>query len=244
MTSLDKNKLPYYVPSSRAPTKFNPIRPGYKQEDIDMQPLIEAVYNFFRAEVVKTMLLGRGFFNVVYELEMKTGPPLVARIQWNFKTHTVSSSWVVEKMSREVAVLELLKSITFVKSLASSFVGIFNVRLPSIGSLQKLTADGLPVIGSILPHNLGAYGAMRYARTANDAFAQPHDQTLYNFSLPDLFGRIRTLAIAVIPRDDPAMLVPVLVHVDLNNRNIMVKDGTVSGILDWEGNTVWGLIGT
>ncbi|KAF8520580.1 hypothetical protein BU17DRAFT_88752 [Hysterangium stoloniferum] len=30
------------------------------------------------------------------------------------------------------------------------------------------------------------------------------------------------------------MLVPVLVHVDLNNRNIMVKDGTVSGILDWE----------
>ncbi|KAF8500124.1 kinase-like domain-containing protein [Hysterangium stoloniferum] len=287
MSSLDKNNLPYYVPSSRAPTKFTPMRPGYKQEDIDMQPLIEAVYNLLPAEVVQSMLIGRGFFNVVYELEMKTGPPLVARIQWNYKTDPVSSSWVVEKMSREVAVLELLKSvspqvpaprvlacdfafnnsvgapftimnrlygedlwmswpkrsaedrITFVKSLASSFVGIFNVRLPSIGSLQKLTADDLPVIGSILPHIILV--PMEPCATLEqqvdppyDAFAQPHDQTLYNFSLPDLFGRIRTLAIAVIPRDDPAMLVPVLVYVDLNKRNIMVKDGTVSGILDWE----------
>ncbi|KAF8520620.1 hypothetical protein BU17DRAFT_65312 [Hysterangium stoloniferum] len=187
MTSLDKTKLPYYVPSSRAPTKFNPIRPGYKQEDIDMQPLIEAVYNLLRAEVVKTMLLGRGFFNVGYELEMKTGPPLVTRIQWNFKTDPVSSSWVVEKMSREVAVLELLKSVSpqvpaprvlpcdfaFNNSVGALFTimnrlygedmwmswpkpsaedRVYITVMISAGSLQKLTADGLPVIGSILPH--------------------------------------------------------------------------------------------
>ena len=71
-------------------------------------------------------------------------------------------------------------------------------------------------------------------RQLDHAFAQPYDQTLYDFSLTDLFDRVHTLAINVIPRDDPAMLIPVLVHLDSNNRNIMIKDATVSGILDWE----------
>jgi thiamine kinase-like enzyme len=66
------------------------------------------------------------------------------------------------------------------------------------------------------------------------AFSRFYDQTLYDFSLPDLFDRVRTLSISEIPRDDPGMLVPVLVHLDLNNRNIMIKDATVSGIVDWE----------
>ncbi|KAF8520621.1 hypothetical protein BU17DRAFT_65313 [Hysterangium stoloniferum] len=179
--------------------------------DIDMQPLNERVYNL----LVRAMLLGWGFFNVVYELEMRTGPPLVARIQWNFKADVISSSWAVEKISREVAVLKLLHRvspqvpaprvlacnstillITFVKSLTTSFVGIFNVRLPSIGYIETLTPGGLPIIGSILP--------------------------------------IRTLAISAIPRDDHTMFVPVLVHMDLRSKNTMVKDATVSGIVDWE----------
>lgn len=33
---------------------------------------------------------------------------------------------------------------------------------------------------------------------------------------------------------DVAMLRPVLVHYDFNNRNILVKDSKVSGILDWQ----------
>ena len=45
--------------------KYNPFRPGYKQEDIDMQPLSEAVSNLLGGEVVRAVLLGRGFFNVV-----------------------------------------------------------------------------------------------------------------------------------------------------------------------------------
>jgi len=114
------------------------------------------------------------------------------------------------------------------------------VRLPSIGSLEKLTPDGLPVVGSILPHltllpvEQCATLEQYVTRQLDHAFAQPYDQTLYDFSLTDLFDRIHTLAISVIPRDDPAMLIPVLVHLDLNNRNIMIKDATVSGILDWE----------
>ncbi|KAF8520612.1 hypothetical protein BU17DRAFT_88806 [Hysterangium stoloniferum] len=112
MSSLDENKLPFYAPISRAPTKYNPFRPGYKQEDIDPQPLIEAVYNLLGAETVRARLLGRGFFNVVYEFDMKTGPPLVSRIQWNFKADPVLSTWVVEKMTREVAVLELLQRVS------------------------------------------------------------------------------------------------------------------------------------
>ena len=43
---------------------------------------------------------------------MRTGPPLVARIQWNFKADPVSSSWAVEKMSREIAVLELVQRVS------------------------------------------------------------------------------------------------------------------------------------
>ncbi|KAF8493531.1 hypothetical protein BU17DRAFT_65323 [Hysterangium stoloniferum] len=284
MPSLDENKLPFYAPTSRAPTKYNPFRPGYKQEDIDTQPLIEAVYNLLGAET-KCRLFA---LHKVYEFDMKTGPPLVARIQWNFKADPVSSTWVVEKMTREVAVLELLQRvspqvpaprvlafdfafnnsvgapftimnrlygedlwmawptlsaddrITFVKSLASSFVGIFNVRLPSIGSLEKLTPDGVPVIGSILPHLISlpmepCETLYQYVtRQLDHTCARPQDETLYDFPLPDLFDRIRSLAIREIPQDDPSMLVPVLVHVDMNNRNIMVKDATVSGILDWE----------
>ncbi|KAF8509159.1 hypothetical protein BU17DRAFT_99150 [Hysterangium stoloniferum] len=219
---------------------------------------------------------------------MRTGPPLVARIQWNFKAHVISSSWAVEKISREVAVLKLLHRvspqvpaprvlacdfefnntvgapfmimnrlygenqwmawpklsgddrITFVKSLATSFVGIFNVRLPSIGSIETLTPGGLPIIGSILPYmtllpikpcaTLEQYITLQL----DHAFAQPHDQALYDFSLPDLFDRIRTLAISAIPRDDHTMFVLVLVHMDLRSKNIMVKDATVSGIVDWE----------
>ncbi|KAF8520647.1 kinase-like domain-containing protein [Hysterangium stoloniferum] len=276
------------VPHSVAPSTYNPSRHGYKQEDVDMQPLNEAVYNLLGREVVHAMLLGWGFFNVVYELEMRTGPPLVFRIQWNFKADPISSSWAVKKISREVAILELLQRvspqvpaprvhasdfalnnsvgapfmimnrlygegqwmawpklsaderITFVKSLVTSFVGIFNVCLPSIGSLETLTPDGLPIIGSILPHmtllpiepcaTLEQYITLQL----DHAFAHTHDQALYDFSLPDLLDRIRTLGISMIPRHDPAMLVPVLVHMDLNNQNIMVKNATVSGIVDWE----------
>ncbi|KAF8520600.1 kinase-like domain-containing protein [Hysterangium stoloniferum] len=287
MPSLDTNKLPFCIPQSEAPSTYNPFRAGYKQEDIDMQPLNEGVYNLLGREVVRAILLGRGSFNVVYELEMRTGPPLVARIQWNFKADAISSCWAVEKISREVAVLKLLHRVspqipaprvlacdfdfkntvgapfmimsrlygedqwmawpklsgddrvTFVKSLATSFVGIFNVRLPSIGSVETLTPGGLPIIGSILPYMtllpIECATLEQYiTRQLDHAFAQPHDQALYDFSLPDLFDRIRTLAISAIPRDDHTMLVPVLVHMDLRSKNIMVKDATVSGIVDWE----------
>ncbi|KAF8508149.1 hypothetical protein BU17DRAFT_100003 [Hysterangium stoloniferum] len=130
--------------------------------------------------------------------------------------------------------------ITFVKSLATSFVGIFNVRLPSIGSTETLTPGGLPIIGSILPYMTllpiePCATLEQYITPQLDhAFAQPHDQALYDFSLPDLFDRIRTLAISAIPRDDHTMFVPVLVHMDLRSKNIMVKDATLSGIVDWE----------
>ncbi|KAF8511664.1 hypothetical protein BU17DRAFT_69544 [Hysterangium stoloniferum] len=232
------------------PSTYNPSRPGYKQEDVDMQALNQGVYNLLGGEVV-------------YELEMRTGIPLVIRIQWSFKADPISSSWAVKKISREVAVLKLLQcvspqvpaprvhtsdfalkntvgapfmimnrlygegqwmawpklsaddrwQITFVKSLATSLVGIFNVCLPSIGSLETLTPDGLPIIASILPH-----------------------MTLLPTEQCATLEQIRTLGISVIPR--PAMLVPVLVHMDLNNQNIMVKDSTVSGIVDWVGQGI------
>jgi hypothetical protein len=49
----------------RAPNKYNPVRRGYKQEDIDTKPLFEAVYNMLDTAAVRATLLGRGHFNVV-----------------------------------------------------------------------------------------------------------------------------------------------------------------------------------
>ncbi|KAF8522055.1 hypothetical protein JB92DRAFT_2889204 [Gautieria morchelliformis] len=51
------------------------------------------------------------------------------------------------------------------------------------------------------------------------------DQSEYEFSVP---------AHRLVPRDDPTMLRPVLFHNDLDVRNVMVNDGIVSGIIDWE----------
>ncbi|KAF8500127.1 hypothetical protein BU17DRAFT_72122 [Hysterangium stoloniferum] len=198
-------KPPFCIPQSKAPSTYNPTRSGYKQEDIDMQPLNERVYNLFGREVVHAMLLGWGF---------------------NFKADAISSSRAVEKISREVAVLKLLHRVSpqvpasrvlacdfyFNNTVGAPFMIMNRLygenqwmawpklsgddKLPSIGSIETLTPGGLPIIGSILP--------------------------------------IRTLAISAIPRDDHTMFVPVLVHMDLRSKNIMVKDATVSGIVDWE----------
>ncbi|KAF8520575.1 kinase-like domain-containing protein [Hysterangium stoloniferum] len=217
MSSLDEN-LPFYAPISRAPTKYNPFRPGYKQEDIDPQPLIEAVYNLLGAETVRARLLGRGFFNVVYEFDMKTGPPLVSRIQWNFKADPVLSTWVVEKMTREVAVLELLQRVSP------------QVPAPRVLAFDFAFNNSVGAPFTIMNRLYGEDLWMAWPTLSAD------DRITFVKSLASYFAFliIRSLEIREILQDDPSMLVPVLVHVDMNNRNIMVKDATVSGILDWE----------
>jgi Phosphotransferase enzyme family len=60
------------------------------------------------------------------------------------------------------------------------------------------------------------------------------DQSKFEFSVPELFERLHVLAYRLVPRDDPAMLRPVLFHNDVDVRNVMVNNGVVLGIIDWE----------
>ena len=133
---------------------------------------------------------------------------------------------------------------------------IFTISMPSIGSLEKLTNDNHPIVGRFIrkpsdPRTDGPYATLdewaRFRPFPQNLFngfirylaaeLQPwstYDQSEFEFSVPELFERLRILAYRLVPRDDPAMLRPVLVHSDLGVRNVMVNNGIVSGIIDWE----------
>ncbi|RDB25759.1 hypothetical protein Hypma_006251 [Hypsizygus marmoreus] len=279
---------PLYMPPE-APSMYNP----FNTKAIDFSPLKEAVYQLLGCRVLAITHLGRGYFNTVHELMLDKGPPLVARINYNFKTDEKSKEWAVTRLTREIHVLELvrrispsvpvphilaqdldpansigapytimermygedqwkawptlsqLEKIKFISSLAEATVGIFQVSLPSIGTVERLSEDGRPVVSPYFHHPSGSqtsvpcYNINEYVTHRLDlASKSPYTQSLFDFPVPGLFQRLRVLAEHLIPRDDPTLLQPVLFHRDLDVRNVMVKDAKVSAVIDWEVHSV------
>ncbi|RDB19687.1 Altered inheritance of mitochondria protein 9, mitochondrial [Hypsizygus marmoreus] len=270
--------------SAMAPSIYNPNR----RQTIDFEPLKQAVHRLLGLEVLEITYLGYGYFNAVHELKMSSGPSLVARITYNFKTDAKSRTWATEQTTRERYVLELVRpfvpvprilaqdldpnnaigapftimeriygedqwralpamslpeKIKYVSSLAEMMVRIFQIEMPSIGMLERLNDDGRPVVGPfildmksvrMLPpcSTIDEYIAARLDLDTGQGVS--YTPSLFDFSVPDLFSRLRVLAARLIPRDDPSLLQPVLVHLDLDFANVMVKDAAVSAIIDWE----------
>ncbi|KAF8511716.1 kinase-like domain-containing protein [Gautieria morchelliformis] len=131
------------------------------------------------------------------------------------------------------------EKIKFVQSLADASARIFKVSMPSIGSLEKLTNENHPIVGPFIrmpsdPRTGGPYATIDEYLAAELQPWTASGQSEYEFSVPELFERLHVLAHRLVPRDAPPMLRPVLFHTDLDVRNVMVNDGIVSGIIDWE----------
>ncbi|RDB19662.1 hypothetical protein Hypma_013329 [Hypsizygus marmoreus] len=285
---MDKSHSLIYIPVN-APSVYNPMHTN----SIDFAPLKQAVHRLLGLRVLEVTHLGRGYFNTVHELKVDKGPPLVARINYNFKTDPKSKEWAISRLTREMHVIELVRRVSpsvpiprilaqdldpensisapftimermygedqwkawptwsqpekvkFISSLAEATVGIFQVSLPSIGTVDRLDEDGRPIVIPFFYHpsgtrtpapcsNIDDYVTLRL----DLATKLPSTQPLPDFSVPDLLLRLRSLAKRLIPHDNPTLLQPILVHNDLDVRNIMVKDGTVSAVIDWEMHAV------
>ncbi|KAJ7248388.1 hypothetical protein C8J57DRAFT_1724232 [Mycena rebaudengoi] len=134
----------------------------------------------------------------------------------------------------------------FVRSLAESFVQVFSVTLPEIGSVAGLTSDGQPVIGPLVDtgetDHLVAEGPFKtieeyldsmivlamVRNAVGDKSHNPDDP-----DLPSLLNRLRALAELLIPKDNTLARIA-LVHSDPNADNILINNGVLSGLIDWE----------
>ncbi|KAJ7707515.1 hypothetical protein B0H17DRAFT_1032943 [Mycena rosella] len=138
----------------------------------------------------------------------------------------------------------------FVRSLAEAFVQVFSVTLPEIGSVVGLTPDGQPVIGSLIDTGetdhivaegpvktieeyLDAMIVLANVRNMLESVNHKQNPTPDDPDLPSLMNRLRTLAVSLIPKDNTLARIA-LVRSDTNADNILIYDGVISGLIDWE----------
>ncbi|KAJ7653104.1 kinase-like domain-containing protein [Mycena polygramma] len=137
----------------------------------------------------------------------------------------------------------------FVASIAAAFVQVFEVSLPAIGTVVNVNPDGRPIMGPLVDvgetDHIVAEGPFdtvdRYldamitlAKVRNTLCPLDRGPTAEDPDLPSLLDRLRALADLLIPTDDAASPRIALVHSDANADNMLMHNGVISGLIDWE----------
>ncbi|KAJ6494055.1 hypothetical protein C8R47DRAFT_1069994 [Mycena vitilis] len=146
-----------------------------------------------------------------------------------------------------------------VASLAAAFVQVFEVSLIAIGTVVNVNPDGRPIVGPLvdvgetdhivaegkpssnflanilLTFNSRYLDAMiTLAKVRNTLCPINRGPTAEDPDLPSLLNRLRALAGLLIPTDDATSPRIALVHSDANADNMLMHDGVISGLIDWE----------
>ncbi|KAJ6591679.1 kinase-like domain-containing protein [Mycena vulgaris] len=118
----------------------------------------------------------------------------------------------------------------FVESMAEAFAQVFSITLSEIGTSKQRHSQ-------IMANNQFCryLESMLVLANVRTAISPNGSRKRDDPDLPSLLNRLRELAVSLIPKDNgPGLARIALIHSDPNADNILIHDGVVSGLIDWE----------